>query len=160
VSSFSYSHIQNEPERFRLHNQTSSSKLSAFNPIAHNSASTESQVFNRDHLFTSCALIYARTDAKSHLNLPQGGLFKSLISQLPGFLNLSVLISIQAESEVLIIIFFASLETAIDATGSPMGAFLFALLERMSKQSRNLGLFTFPDITQPSADDDCPNSLL
>jgi hypothetical protein len=41
-----------------------------------------------------------------------------------------------------------------------MGAFLFALLERMSKQSRNLGLFTFPDITQPSADDDCPNSLL
>jgi hypothetical protein len=85
----------------------------------------------------------------------EGGLSKSLISQLPGFLNLSDLISSQAESEVLIIIFFTSLEAAMNATGSPMGAFLFALLERMSKRSQNLGLFTFPDTTQLSEDDGC-----
>ena len=30
---------------------------------------------------------------------------------------------------------------------------LFGLLERMSKRSRNLGLFTFPDTREPSVDD-------
>ena len=83
----------------------------------------------------------------------QGGLINALIRQLPGCLNVSVLVSNQAESEILVIIFFTSLEAAIDATGSPMGMFLFDLLERMSKRSRNLGLFSFPALTGEDAND-------
>ena len=83
----------------------------------------------------------------------EGGLINALIRQLPGCLNVSVLVSNQAESEILVIIFFTSLEAAIDATGSPMGMFLFDLLERMSKRSRNLGLFSFPVLTGEGADD-------
>jgi len=80
----------------------------------------------------------------------EGGLVNSLIRQLPGCLNLSVLVSNQTESEVLVIVFFISLEAAVKATTSPMGLFLFGLLERMSKLSRNLGLYTFPVVTEPA----------
>jgi hypothetical protein len=65
----------------------------------------------------------------------------------------SVHVSNQAEPEILVIIFFASLEAAMDATGSPMGVFPFDLLERMSKRTRNLGLFSFPVLTGEGADD-------
>ena len=83
----------------------------------------------------------------------EGGLINALIRQLPGCLNMSVLVSNQVESEILVIIFFTSLEAAIDATGSPMGMFLFNMLERISKRSRNLGLFSFPVLTGDGADD-------
>jgi hypothetical protein len=72
----------------------------------------------------------------------EGGLLNALIRQLHGCLNVSVLVSNRAESEILVII--TSLEAAIEATGSPMGMFIFDLLERMSKRCRNLGLFSFP----------------
>ena len=108
-------------------------------------------------MITYSLLVLSTTKRSDTRNListcREGGLFHSLIRQLPGCLNLSVLVSNQAESEILLIIFFTSLEAAVDATGSPMGAFLFPLLERMSKRSRNLGLFTFPDTTEPSVDD-------
>lgn len=83
----------------------------------------------------------------------EGGLINALIRKLPGCLNVSALVSNQAESEILVIIFFTSLEAAIDATGLPMGMFLFDLLERMSKRSQNLGLFSFPVLTEGGADD-------
>jgi hypothetical protein len=89
----------------------------------------------------------------------EGGLFNSLIRQLPGFLNMSVLVSNQAEPEILLIIFFNSLDAATEATGSPTGVFLYGLLERMSKRSRNLGLFTFPSNEEKSEDDDRAQQL-
>lgn len=74
----------------------------------------------------------------------EGGIVNALVRQLPGCIGVSVLMSKQTETEILVIIFFSSLELAIEAASSPMGVFLFGLLERMSKWSRNLGLFTFP----------------
>ena len=89
----------------------------------------------------------------------EGGLLNSFICQLPGLLNVSVLVSSQAEFEILIIMFFTSLEAAIGATSSPMGVFLYGLLERVSKRSRNLGLFTFSSIAEPPEDDGRPEQL-
>lgn len=73
-----------------------------------------------------------------------GGLINSLLRQLSGCMGVSVLVSEQTEAEILLIIFFSSLELATESTKSPMGVFLLGLLERISNRCWNLGLFSFP----------------
>jgi hypothetical protein len=102
-------------------------------------------------VITYSLLVLSPKPSQSHDLLAtcrEGGLVNSLVRQLPGCMNISVLISNHPESEILVIAFFDSIESAIDGTSSPMGVFLFGLLERMAKRSRNLGLFTFPITSQ------------
>jgi hypothetical protein len=93
------------------------------------------------------------------------GLLNSLIRQLPGYLSLNVLLSSktpnQNESEVLLIVFFQSLELAVGATESPMGQCIFRLLlDRMSSRTKQIGLFSCPVKNESAGNEACsPNAV-